>query len=75
MTNETQMKIWVSTDAYGKCYLSRTLKEAKDILKRCNLGEMPKPDGEINGMKSFIGINQEDSYIQLCELENREKKQ
>lgn len=62
------MKIYVITNSEGRCFLSYTLKKAEEIIKIENLGDMPKFDGENNGIKAYVGINQEDSYIQICEL-------
>ena len=68
------MKVYVITDSNGRCYLSYTFKEAKNCLKECNLGNMPKFDGAQNGIKAYVGINQEDSYIQICELKKVKKE-
>ncbi len=62
------MKVWVATDSNGRAGVFYTLKEAERYLKICNLDTMPKFDGAMNGMRAYIGINQEESFIQSCYL-------
>lgn len=65
---EKIIKFYVITDANGKCFACYTLKEAEECIKECNLNKMPKLDTIINGVRYYVGINQEDSSIQRCYL-------
>ena len=65
------MKIYVVSNSVGRCFLTLTLKEAEKVLKENNLGNMPKFDGMQNGIRYYVGINKEDCYIQVCELDLR----
>ena len=67
------MKVYVATDTNGKCGVFYTLKEAEHFLKISNLNKMPKYDGKINEMRAYIGVNEEESYIQPTNLRKCQK--